>query len=207
MSDTLIIIVITIFVSIMIVTLIMSMYFMFGDKGLDITFSWLLEDTSPYFWSTIGVSSSVTLSIIGAACGIYLTAVSIMGGGVRSPRIKTKNIVSIIFCEAVAIYGLITAVVLISVIEELTYRINVDYERDARNMLSAYLIFGSGIAVGWINLFCGISVGLVGSSTALADAANPNLFVRVLIIEIFASVIGLFGLIIGIILVSKVSFV
>lgn len=59
--------------------------------------------------------------------------------------------------------------------------------------------------MGMCNLVCGVAVGITGSAAALADATDPNLFVRILVIEIFGSVLGLFGLIIGLLVSGKAN--
>lgn len=168
----------------------------------------VLTHMSPYGFANFGVAFGLGFSIVGAAWGIWLTGSSLVGAAVKAPRIKSKNLISVIFCEATAIYGVIMAIILTNKIkepEDAGYYLveNWDYPG---YYYAGYGMFSAGLSVGLTNIASGVSVGIAGSSCAIADAQDASLFVKILIVEIFASALGIFGIIVGIIQSNACTF-
>merc|ERR1719409_525069 len=187
------------------------------------TWSGLFGRIDPIFCAFFGTAFGLGCSVLGAAWGIFLTGSSLLGAAIKAPRIRSKNLISVIFCEALAIYGVIIAIISATKVHEdevkeswiakgasgtqmVTSYFGSGFAWDPQVIHAGYAVFASGITVGLANLSCGICVGVVGSSCAIADAQDARMFVKMLIIEIFGSALGLFGIIVGIIISSSAKF-
>lgn len=181
-----------------------------GAFSLDVS-DWevVLSNVDPFFWGGLGLGVVVTLSVVGGSWGIMTSGASIMGSCVRTPYVSTKNLISIVFCEAVGVYGLIMSVILVFKFKYLSSKnpyLGVPDAMWVQMQTSGYVLFACGLIVGVGNLACGLAVGICGSSVVLADAGDKTLFVRVLVVEIFASALGIFSIIIGIVFQFKCNF-
>lgn len=180
---------------------VVGLYMLLTGSGEDFAVGEFLLSISPHMWSLLGIALCVGFSVGGAAWGIFITGASLVGAGVHAPRIVTKNLISIIFCEVVAIYGLIMAIVFTAKLSD----VHDSSITSAEAYYKGFALFWAGVTTGICNMVCGVTVGISGSSAALADAQDSQLFVKVLVIEIFGSIVGLFGLIIGLLVSGKIA--
>lgn len=67
----------------------------------------------------------------------------------------------------------------------------------------SFLDLGAGLSVGLSGLAAGFAIGIVGDAGVRGTAQQPRLFVGMILILIFAEVLGLYGLIVALILTTK----
>ena len=78
----------------------------------------------------------------------------------------------------VAIYGLVVSVIILNNLEEKSA------------LHTNFLQLGAGLSVGISGLAAGLSIGIIGDAGVRATAQQPKMFVGMVMILIFAEVLG-----------------
>ncbi len=63
------------------------------------------------------------------------------------------------------------------------------------SLYSSFISLAAGLSVGLSGLAAGFAIGVVGDAGVRGSAQQPRLFVGMILILIFAEVLGLYGLI------------
>jgi V/A-type H+-transporting ATPase subunit K len=152
----------------------------------------------PIFWASLGISLSILLAAIGAGLGIGLSGPGVAGAITEKPEIFARSFIAVVLAEALAIYGLVVALLAVFKLPALVNPVNPVAAAD-----SAFRIFAAGLAVGGGALGAGFGIGTSGSAMAAATAEKPELYSRVLIPVILSEALAIYSLIIALLLVLQ----
>ncbi|XP_069679234.1 V-type proton ATPase 16 kDa proteolipid subunit c-like isoform X2 [Periplaneta americana] len=141
------------------------------------------------FFGVMGAVSAIVFSSLGAAFGTAKAGTAVAAISVMRPDLIMKSLVPIIMAGILAIYGLVVAVLIANDIKK-----NIS----GYTVYKGFLHFGGGLAVGLSGLAAGFAIGIVGDSGVRGNAQQPRLFIGMILILIFAEVLGLYGLIVAV---------
>ncbi|MBZ3885843.1 V-type proton ATPase 16 kDa proteolipid subunit [Sciurus carolinensis] len=128
-------------------------------------------------------------SALGAAYGTAKSGTGIAAMSVMRPELIMKSIIPVVMAGIIAIYGLVVAVLIANSLN------------DGISLYRSFLQLGAGLSVGLSGLAAGFAIGIVGD--AGVQGTDPDQFVGMILILIFAEVLGLYGLIVALILSTK----
>ena len=137
---------------------------------------------------------------MGAAYGTAKSGVGIAAMAILKPERIMKSVIPIIMAGIVAIYGVVVAVLISGRIkgDELTIAdVSSSFFEVTQNLTNNkdFTNLGAGLAVGLSGLSAGMAIGIVGDAGVRGTAQQPKLYVGMILILIFAEVLGLYGLI------------
>jgi len=147
---------------------------------------------SPFF-GVMGASAAMVFSALGAAYGTAKSGTGIAAMSVMRPELIMKSIIPVVMAGIIAIYGLVVAVLIVN---------KLDAPKDY-TLYAGFCSLGAGLSVGLSGLAAGFAIGIVGDAGVRGTAQQPRLFVGMILILIFAEVLGLYGLIVALMLYSK----
>jgi len=156
-----------------------------------------VERTPDYvgFFSAMGAASAMIFSAFGAAYGTAKSGTGISAMAVMKPEMIMKSVIPVVMAGIIAIYGVVVAVLISQSSGDLINDNNGDLGKIAQNIRSGFMHFGAGLAVGLSGLAAGFAIGIVGDAGVRGTAQQPKLYVGMILILIFAEVLGLYGLI------------
>ncbi|CED84914.1 vacuolar atp synthase 16 kda proteolipid subunit [Phaffia rhodozyma] len=141
----------------------------------------------------MGCTAAIVFTCIGAAYGTAKSGVGISAMAVLRPDLMMKCVVPVIMAGIIAIYGLVVSVLISGNIAS------------PMSLYAGFIQLGAGLSVGLAGLAAGFAIGIVGDAGVRGTAQQPRLFVGMILILIFAEVLGLYGLIVALILNTRTS--
>jgi len=156
-----------------------------------------LEEMYAPFFGLAGVACAMIFGCAGAGYGTAKAGIGIAGVGTFRPDLIMKSLIPVIMAGIIAVYALVIAVLLANSMNPPPGN---DYP-----LFNGFMHLAAGLSVGLAGLAAGYAIGIVGDQGVRAYLQQSRVFVGIVLILIFAEVLGLYGLITALLLNTRAN--
>ena len=121
--------------------------------------------------------------------------IAVATAGQINSEMVMRSLVGIVMAGIIAVYGLVVSVVITGNIGP----------GSQLSLHSGFVHLGAGLAVGFSGMAAGYAIGIVGHAFVKNLVRQSRLFIGMILVLIFAEVLGLYGFIVALILTTRVE--
>ena len=146
----------------------------------------------PSLISLIGLAISIGVPILAAAVSVIICGTALAGVGTEKPELLSRLIITVVLGEALAIYGLLIAFMLLGKLPDITTA------ETANKALIA------GIVISVSTVAAGVGISYSGSSLIAATAEKPETFSSNVISVVLSEALAIYGLLISFMIIGQI---
>ena len=146
----------------------------------------------PSLISLIGLAISIGIPILSAAVSVIICGTALAGVGTEKPELLSRLIITVVLGEALAIYGLLIAFMLLGKLPDITTA------ETANKALIA------GIVISVSTVAAGVGISYSGSSLIAATAEKPETFSSNVISVVLSEALAIYGLLIAFMIIGQI---
>ena len=136
---------------------------------------------------------AIGLAAIGAGIGIARSGSALCESLAYRPEAFSKALVSVVLAEALSIYGLLAAFMIIMRIDPMV------------GLAEGIMAIASGLAIGFTAIGAGIGIASAGSALCSSLAYRPEAFSKALVSVVLAEAISIYGLLVSFIIIMRIG--
>lgn len=146
----------------------------------------------PSLVALMGIAFAIGGPVISAAITIIICGTALAGIGTEKPQLLSRLIITVVLGEALAIYGLLIAFMLLSKLTGIA------------TMEAANKALISGIIIAVAALSAGAGISYCGSSLIGATAERPETFSSNVIGVVLSEALAIYGLLIAFMIIGQI---
>jgi F0F1-type ATP synthase membrane subunit c/vacuolar-type H+-ATPase subunit K len=130
--------------------------------------------------------------LLSAAFSIIICGTAMAGVGSEKPELLSRLIITVVLGEALAIYGLLIAFMLLGKVPDIT------------TVETAYKALISGVIISVATVSASLGIAYSGSSLIAATAENPETFSSNVIGVVLSEALAIYGLLISFMIIGQI---